>query len=373
MDVPFNKPYLTGNELSLVKDAFEKRKFSGNGYYTKQCQTFFEQKYGFNKCLLTTSCTDALEMCAILLDIQPGDEVIVPSFTFVSSANAFILHGAKIRFADSQEDNPNIDPNEIERLINPKTKAIILVHYAGVACDMDQINAIASKHNLFVIEDAAQAIDSYYKTQPLGSIGHMATFSFHETKNVSCGEGGMLVINDERFEKRAEIIWEKGTNRAAFWRGEVDKYNWVDVGSSFLPSEISAAFLFAQLQELDAIQSKRLSIWNKYHQCLKQLNIFGVELPSIQESNNAHLFYLILNSEEERDQLISYLKKQEITAVFHYISLHSSPYFIENYKGVELPNSDRFSNCLLRLPLYNDMTESEQNRVIEAINAFFNQ
>ena len=251
--IPFNLPYLTGKEIEYINETLSERKFSGNGKFTKLCQSYFENTYGFKKCLLTSSCTDALEMCAILLDIQPGDEVIIPSYTFVSTANAFVLRGANIVFADSSPDNPNIDSNGIEKLITKKTKAIVVVHYAGVSCDMEKIMALADTYNLFVVEDAAQSVDSYYITstgnkKPLGSIGHLAAFSFHETKNIQCGEGGMLVVNDERFVERAEIVWEKGTNRCAFYRGEVDKYNWVDVGSSFLMSELAAAFLYGQIQ-----------------------------------------------------------------------------------------------------------------------------
>lgn len=264
MNIPFNKPYLTGREAHYMYQAVMKGKLSGNGEFTKRCQSFFEERYGFKKCLLTTSCTDALEMAAILCDIQPGDEVIVPSYTFVSSALAFVREGAKIVFADSMERNPNIDAEKIEALITPKTKVIVPVHYAGVACDMDKIMEIANKYNLIVVEDAAQAIDSYYKGRPLGSIGHLSAFSFHETKNIIAGEGGMLAINDERFIRRAEIIWEKGTNRAEFFRGEVNKYGWVDTGSSFLPSEVVAAFLWAQLEELDNIQNRRKLLWNRY-------------------------------------------------------------------------------------------------------------
>jgi len=263
--IPFNKPYLTGKEAHYLYHAVYSGKISGNGMFTQKCHNFFVQRYGFKKCLLTTSCTDALEMAAILIDIKQGDEVIMPSYTFVSTANAFVLRGATIVFADSGASNPNIDAEKLESLITPKTKAIVPVHYAGIACDMDKIMALAEKYNLFVIEDAAQAIDSYYNGRPLGSIGHLAAFSFHETKNIISGEGGMLVINDERFFRRAEIIWEKGTNRAEFFRGEVNKYGWVDIGSSFLPSEIIAAFLYAQLENLDDIQLKRKSIWNKYY------------------------------------------------------------------------------------------------------------
>ena len=274
LSIPFNKPFFTGKETVYIQDAVSSGKISGNGYYTQLCHDFFEKKYSFNKVLLTSSCTDALEMAAILIDIKPGDEVIVPSYTFVSTANAFVLRGAKIIFADSREDHPGLDEDKIEELITPKTKAIVPVHYAGVACDMDKIMAIAGKYNLFVVEDAAQAIDSYYTgkdgvRRPLGSIGHLAAFSFHETKNIISGEGGMLVVNDDQFSKRAEIIWEKGTNRSAFFKGEVDKYGWVDIGSSFLPSDITAAFLWAQLEYLDEIQDKRKVIWNTYYEGLK--------------------------------------------------------------------------------------------------------
>ena len=260
--IPFNKPYLTGKETQYIIEAVNSGKISGNGMFTQKCQTFFEKNFGFKKALLTTSCTDALEMCAMLANVNQGDEVIVPSYTFVSTALAFVRQGAEIVFADSCADNPNIDADEIEQLITKKTKAIVVVHYAGISCDMDKIMLLAKKHNLIVIEDAAQAIDSYYNGKPLGSIGHLAAFSFHETKNIISGEGGMLTINDDRFINRAEVIWEKGTNRASFFRGEIEKYNWVDTGSSFLPSEVTAAFLFAQLENLEAIQTKRKKIWN---------------------------------------------------------------------------------------------------------------
>src|SRR5688572_10829058 len=272
----FNKPYLSGKEYDYIADAVQSRKLSGNGKYTGYCQSFFQNKYGFHKCLLTTSCTDALEMAAILLDIQPGDEVIMPSYTFVSTSNAFVLRGAKIVFCDSRRDHPGIDEEKIEELITSKTKAIVPVHYAGVACDMDKIMSIANKHNLFVVEDAAQAIDSFYinktgEKKPLGGIGHLAAFSFHETKNIISGEGGMLVINDSRFNERAEIIREKGTNRSKFFRGEVDKYGWVDIGSSFLPSDIIAAFLYAQIENINDIQAKRRQLWDLYYRNLEIL------------------------------------------------------------------------------------------------------
>ena len=326
--------------------------------FTKKCQDFFEQKYGFKKALLTTSCTDALEMCAILANIQEGDEVIVPSFTFVSTAIAFVRQGAKIVFADSYPDNPNIDVNKIEALITPKTKAIVPVHYAGVACDMDEIMFLANKYNLIVIEDAAQAIDSFYKGKALGSIGHMAAFSFHETKNIIAGEGGMLTINDDRFIPRAEVIWEKGTNRAEFFRGEVNKYGWVDIGSSFLPSEIIAAFLWAQIENINNIQKKRLQHWHFYFDHLKEWAIKNeIKLISIthEATNNAHMFYLVCNSIAQRTALINHLKQNEILAVFHYISLHSSPFYNEKHDGRILENSDKFTDRLLRLPMYYEL------------------
>lgn len=370
MKIPFNRPHLTGKEAHYMYQAVDNGKLSGNGEFTKRCQRFLEEKYGFKKCLLTTSCTDALEMAAILCDIQPGDEVIVPSYTFVSSALAFVRAGARIVFADSMECNPNIDAEKIEALITPRTKAIVPVHYAGVACDMDRIMEIAGRHNLLVVEDAAQAIDSYYKGRPLGSIGHLSCFSFHETKNIISGEGGLLGINDERFIRRAEIIWEKGTNRAEFFRGEVNKYGWCDIGSSFLPSEVVAAFLWAQLESLDEIQSKRKALWNKYLELLAPLAAEGrFRLPDIPDyaTNNAHMFYLVCNSLEERTALIKKLKENNILAVFHYLSLHSSPYYQRKHDGRELPNCDRYADCLVRLPMYYDLTEGDVERICEVI------
>jgi dTDP-4-amino-4,6-dideoxygalactose transaminase len=359
--IPFNKPYLIGNELNYIKDAVNRGKISGNGYYTKKCHEFFQQRYRFKKCLLTTSCTDALEMAAILCGIEPGDEVIIPSYTFVSTANAFVLRGAKIVFADSRRDHPGIDEDKIEELITPRTKVIVPVHYAGVACDMDKIMELANKYNLFVVEDAAQAIDSFYKGKPLGSIGHFGCFSFHETKNIQCGEGGMLVINDDRFFRRAEIIWEKGTNRAAFFRGEVNKYGWVDIGSSFLPSELAAAFLYAQLEDLDNIQAKRRSIWDIYYNESEIFKRMGINVPTFPEysTNNAHMFYLACSTLEQRSEIINLLKGNSILAVFHYLSLHKSPFYQNKHDGRELPESDRYSDCILRLPLYYKLKTKE--------------
>ncbi|MFN5675484.1 MAG: dTDP-4-amino-4,6-dideoxygalactose transaminase [Bacteroidota bacterium] len=378
--IVFNKPYFSGKEAEYIKSAVEKGHISGNGYYTKLCQKYFEEKFGFRKSILTSSCTDALEMAAILCDVQPGDEVIAPSYTFVSTVNAFILRGAKIIFCDSRSDHPGIDEGKIRGLITPKTKAIVVVHYAGVACDMDHVMEIANENKLYVIEDAAHAIDSYYigkdgVKKPLGSIGHMAAFSFHETKNIISGEGGMLVVNDERFVKRAEIIWEKGTNRSAFFKGEVDKYGWVDIGSSFLPSEIIAAFLYAQLENLEQIQNKRKSIWSEYYEGLKDLELQGkLRLARIPEfsSNNAHMFYVVCKSVAERDSLLSFLKQNQINAVFHYLSLHKSSYHLANKPLVNLPNSDRYSDCLIRLPFFYELKKVEQKIIINSILTFYN-
>lgn len=375
--IPFNKPYLTGNELTYIQEAVNLGKISGNGEFTKRCQVFFEKRYGFHKCLLTTSCTDALEMAAILLNIQAGDEVIIPSFTFVSTANAFVLRGAKIVFVDSSANHPNMDETQIEELITLKTKAIVVMHYAGKGCEMDTIMDIANRHGLWVVEDAAQAIDSYYKGKPLGGIGHLGCFSFHETKNIQCGEGGMLVINDPQFAKRAEIIWEKGTDRVAFFRGEVDKYGWVDVGSSFLPSEVTAAFLWAQLEKLDDIQAKRKAIWDDYYgffsetyyspevlrpaylyqfkTILEEAHLTGKVNPcELDSSPNAHLFFLVFNNLDSRSKFIKNIKAQGILCVFHYQSLHQSG-FIEKDQGEKSSNlfhADRYSETLVRLPLF---------------------
>jgi len=355
INIPFNKPYFTGKETTYMQEAMLSGKLSGDGAFTKKCHQWITQKYGFKKVLLTTSCTDALELAAILLNIEAGDEVIMPSYTFVSTANPFVLRGAKIVFADSRTDHPNIDASKIEALITSKTKAIVPVHYAGMACEMDEIMRIAVRHNLFVIEDAAQAIDSYYKGQPLGSIGNLAAFSFHDTKNIICGEGGMLVVNDETLLKRAEIVREKGTNRSAFFRGEVDKYGWVDVGSSFLPSDLLAAFLFAQLEQMDVIQHKRIQLWNAYYDTLKHLEAKGlIVLPNLsaEQTNNAHIFYLVCKNLDERNRLIAYLKEKGIAAVFHYGSLHRSAYYAEKQPLTNLPQCDKYADCLVRLPLY---------------------
>ncbi len=373
--IPFNKPFLTGKETHYIYEAVNSGKISGNGIFTKKCQHFFEEEYGFKKTLLTTSCTDALEMAAILANIETGDEVIIPSYTFVSTALAFIRQGAKIVFADSYENNPNIDATKIENLITSKTKAIVPVHYAGVACDMELIMNLATKYNLIVIEDAAQAIDSFYTfsdgtKKALGTIGHLSAFSFHETKNIISGEGGMLGINDEKYEERAEIIWEKGTNRSQFFRGEVNKYGWVDTGSSFLPSEIVAAFLWAQLENLDSIQNKRKQLWQLYYKLLEPLTTkLHFSLPNLPSyaSNNAHMFYVVFEKPEYRDKVLSVLKEHKILAVFHYLSLHSSDYYQNKHDGRDLPNSDKFTDCLLRLPLFYELKETDIKKILEIL------
>ena len=380
--IPFNKPHMTGKEAHYMYKAVMDEHLSGNGPFTKQCQHFFEEHYGFKKCLLTTSGTDALEMCAMLCDLQPGDEVIIPSYTFVSTALAFLREGAKVVFADSMKRNPNLDAETLESLITPRTKVIVPVHYAGVACDMAKIMDVAKRHNLLVVEDAAQAIDSYYRSSvtgnllPLGKIGHLAAFSFHETKNITAGgEGGLLVVNDERFIRRAEIIWEKGTNRAEFFRGAVNKYGWVDMGSSFLPAEINAAFLWAQLENLDEIQNKRKALWETYYKLLKPIADKGYfKLPDLPEyaSNNAHMFYLVMPDLEKRTALIKYLKEHDIQAVFHYLSLHSSQYYQDKHDGRVLPECDRYADTLMRLPLFYDLEIANIERIASVIGDWCN-
>jgi dTDP-4-amino-4,6-dideoxygalactose transaminase len=371
--IPFNKPYLSGKETTYIEEAVRSGKISGDGLFSKRCHTFFEERFGFHKALLTTSCTDALEMAALLLNLQSGDEVVVPSYTFVSTPNAFVLRGAKVVFADSSALNPNLDVSLLESLITTRTRAIVPVHYAGIACDMDTIQAVADKYGLAVVEDAAQAIDSYYKGRALGSIGELAAFSFHETKNIIAGEGGMLSINDPQYALRAEIIREKGTNRSSFFRGEVDKYGWVDVGSSFLPSDIIAAFLWAQLENLDQIQDRRKALWQTYFTALSPLTQKGVGVPHIPDyaTNNGHMFYLTCTSLEERTALINFLRQQQILPVFHYLSLHKSPFYADKHDGRELPWADFYTDTLMRLPLYYELTPEQQQRIINAILTFY--
>lgn len=368
--IPFNKPYCSGRELEYIKEVCGSMTMSGNGDFTKKCHAFFEERYHFRKCLLTTSGTDALEMCAMLCDLKPGDEVIVPSYTFVSSAIAFLREGAKVVFADSGAANPNITVETIRPLINERTRVIVVVHYAGVACDMDAIMALAEEHNLLVVEDAAHSIDSFYKGRPLGGIGHLGAFSFHETKNINCGEGGMLVVNDERFIRRSEIIWEKGTNRAEFYRGMVNKYGWCDIGSSFLPSEFNAAFLWAQLEQLEDIQGRRLRIWHIYDSILRShVEQYGIQLPDIPDyaTNNGHMYYLVCPTLEFRTQLMASLKEHDIQTTFHYLPLHSSVYYKDQFQGEPLVHCDHYGDCLVRLPLFYELTDEQATYIAETI------
>jgi dTDP-4-amino-4,6-dideoxygalactose transaminase len=354
-------------------DVFKREKLSGNGYYTSRAQSFFEEKYKIGKTLLTTSCTDALEMAALLLNLKAGDEVILPSFTFVSTANAFALRGVKLIFADSQLSNPNIDLDEIESLITINTKVIVVVYYAGIAIDMDKLLLIAKKYNLFIVEDAAQAIDSFYREKALGSFGDFSTFSFHETKNLIAGEAGLLGINNDQFKEKAEIVWEKGTNRSAFIRGEVNKYNWVSLGSSFLPTEIVASFLVGQLEILDLIQERRKSIWNTYDSLFREdLRNYQILLPHIPDygTNNAHMYYLVFKESKHRNDFIAHMAKNKIQTASHYISLHKSPYFQDQHDGRNLPNSDMYSDCLVRLPLFYNLGNLDQQKIIEKVLDF---
>ena len=372
--IPFNKPLLIGAELDFIRDSVDSGKISGDGTFSKKCQEFFETRYGFKKTLMTTSCTDALELGSLLADIGDGDEVIVPSFTFVSTANPFILRGARVKFCDSTGSNPNIDVSRVESLITPRTRAVVVVHYAGIAVDLDPLLDLCNRHGLFLIEDAAQAIDSYYKGRPLGSIGQIGAFSFHETKNLNCGEGGLITLNDERLVKRAEILREKGTNRTAYFRGEIDKYGWVDVGSSFLPSDLLAAFLYAQLLQLERIQNHRKDLWETYESRLSESPFSDrCARPQIPEyaTNNAHMYYILCSSLDERSRMIEFLKKREIYTAFHYQSLHSSPYFRAKHDETPLPWSDFYSERLLRLPMYFGLTAAEVNYVCDQIERFY--
>ncbi|MBN1225804.1 MAG: dTDP-4-amino-4,6-dideoxygalactose transaminase [Deltaproteobacteria bacterium] len=373
--IAFNRPFIVGKELFYIAQAVLGGNLAGDGKFTKLCNGWMERKFGAKKVLLTTSCTTALEICAILADIQPGDEVIMPSYTFVSTANAFALRGARIRFVDIRPDTLNIDENLIEAKITKKTKAIVPIHYAGVACELDKIIEIANKYNLLVIEDAAQGVNATYKGRYLGTIGHLGAYSFHETKNFISGEGGALVINDDRFIERAEIIREKGTDRSKFFRGEVDKYTWVDIGSSYLPSEIIAAFLYAQLEEADVITRKRWAIFNYYVKQFTPLQDRGLlSIPSwpMECRHNAHMFYLILPDGVARDNLMSYLKQEGIHAVFHYIPLHTSPMGLKmGYKKGDLPVTEDLSARLMRIPCFFELKQEDQDRIFEAVTTFF--
>lgn len=374
--IPFNHPPYTGNEDKYVLAAMRSPKISGDGEYTQRCQAWFEQNLGCEKALLTPSCTQALEMAALLIDIQPGDEVIMPSYTFVSTANAFVLRGATIVFVDIRPDTMNIDETLIEAAITEKTKAIVPVHYAGVACEMDTIMDIAMRHKLFVIEDAAQGIMSSYKGRPLGTIGHLAAYSFHETKNfTSGGEGGLLIINDEQFVQRAEIIREKGTNRSQFFRGMVDKYSWVDLGSSYLPSELQAAYLWGQLEKAEEITQNRMLTWEAYQEALQSLEqAEGAGLPHIPDgcTHNAHMFYLKTKDLEERTRLLTHLKQDDILAVFHYVPLHSATAGkqFSRFLGIDVFTTKE-SERLIRLPIWYGMDAATRGHIVRSVLRFY--
>jgi len=372
--IPFNKQNLFGKELLYIKDAFDNGKVCGDGKYTKLCNKFMEERFEAKKVLLTTSCTHALEMAAILSDINEGDEVIMPSYTFVSTADAFALRGAKIVYCEIREDNINMDENKIEQLITPKTKAIVPVHYAGVACEMDKIMEIAKKHDLIVVEDAAQGVDAKYKDKYLGTIGDFGCYSFHETKNFSCGEGGAIVINNEKYIERAEIIREKGTNRSKFFRGQIDKYTWVDIGSSYLLSDINAAVLYNQFENIENINEKRKKIFETYYNELKKYeDNNNLRLPIINDyaKTNYHMFYILLSTLEERDGLMNYLKEKGVWSVFHYIPLHTSQYSIKNYGEFSLPISEDISNRLLRLPMFFSLEIENVIAIAKIIKEYF--
>ncbi|MEA2016040.1 MAG: dTDP-4-amino-4,6-dideoxygalactose transaminase [Actinomycetota bacterium] len=375
LNIPFNRPSIVGNELDYIKQAVRDGKISGDGIFSKKCSELMEQKYKIKKVLLTTSCSTALDMASILINIKDGDEVILPSYTFVSTANSFYMRGAKLRFIDIRKDTLNIDESKIEEAITPQTRAIIAVHYGGVSCEMDKILNIAKKYNLYVIEDAAQGIESKYKGNYLGAMGDIGCLSFHETKNITCGEGGAILINNKKFFERAEIIREKGTNRSKFFRGEVDKYTWVDVGSSYLPSEILSAFLYAQLENIGIVINSRKELWKYYYDNLEELEIEGfVRRPIVPQvcSHNGHLFYIIVGSEAVRNLLLEYLKSRGILAIFHYPPLHLSPMGRRmGYRQGQLPVTEKISSRLVRLPLFFGLTRSEQDTVIKNLKGFF--
>jgi dTDP-4-amino-4,6-dideoxygalactose transaminase len=373
---PFNTRVYLGKEIDYIQKAIESKKISGNGEFTKKCNGFFEGNFGAEKAMLTTSCTHALEIAAILADIKPGDEVIMPSYTFTSTANAFVLRGAEIVFVDIRKDTMNIDETLIEEAITNRTKAVVPVHYAGVSCEMDTINHIAREHELFVIEDAAQGVMSKYKGRYLGTLGDFGCFSFHETKNYTCGEGGALIIRNMDYVERAEIIWEKGTDRHKFFRGEVDKYTWVDVGSSYLPSELNAAYLWAQLEDAEMINNDRLGTWNIYMRGLKELEKKGcLELPIIPEGceHNAHMFYIKAEGLKERDAMLKHLKEKGVQAIFHYVPLHSSVAGKKfgRFHGRDI-NTTKESDRLLRLPMFFGIKEQEAAMIVDSVKSFFN-
>jgi dTDP-4-amino-4,6-dideoxygalactose transaminase len=374
LPISFNKPYITGSEIKYIQEAIIEGKLSGDGNFTRFCTQFFEQQFLYRKVLLTTSCTHALEMSALLMDIQEGDEVIMPSYTFVSTANAYKLRGAKVIFADSLPNHPNMDVQSVASLLTNRTKAIVAMHYGGMACDMDALQALARQHHIYLVEDAAHAIGATYRDKFLGSLGHLGALSFHDTKNIVCGEGGLLIINDAAFDGRAEMIREKGTDRKRFTRGEVDKYTWQDIGSSYLPSELLAAFLKAQLEHLDTIQMSRMRRWNQYHELLSSLTQnANYILPQIPENSkhNAHLYYIVCKSLAQRNEFIQYMKVQQVQVLFHYQALHQSPYYTQGLATMPLPNAAHFSDCLVRLPLYTEITEEQVNYICKHTLSFF--
>jgi dTDP-4-amino-4,6-dideoxygalactose transaminase len=373
-EIALNVPSLMGREMELIQEAVSRGRLSGDGHFTRLCQDWLQQKLGSEKVLLTTSCTAALEMSALLLNIQPGDEVIVPAFTFVSGANAFVLRGARPKFVDIRRDTLNIDEASVEVSISSRTKAMAIVHYAGVGCKMETLVDLSKKHQIPIIEDNAHGLFGQYQGRPLGSFGTFATQSFHDTKNVTCGEGGALIINDSQFGERAEILWEKGTNRKKFFAGLVDKYNWVDLGSSFLPSELLAAFLFAQLEKAEEIQSLRHAVWRYYHDALQpEADRLGIGLPQIPEdcAHAAHLFHMLLPDQITRDEMITFLRSKGVGSAFHYLPLHLSPMGRRfGYQEGDCPVTEEISGRLLRLPFHNRLTRGQQDRVIAAISAF---
>lgn len=376
MRIPFNKPLVLGNELEAIQSVFAGGQFSGNGRFTEAVQQQLEDHFGFTKALLTTSCTSALELTAELLEIKPGDEVIVPSFAFITTANAFASRGAKVVFVDSREDHPSIDENQIDQHITSKTKAIVVLHYGGVACNMDVILAIANKHGLPIIEDNAQGIGALYKDQPLGGIGSLGALSFHQTKNIHCGEGGAIIVSDSKYADRSEVVWDMGTNRKAFKAGKIDSYEWIDRGGSYYPSELNAAFLHTQLGVLDEVNKKMLSLWKNYKQGLTSLEEKGVvKTPQVPDyaNHNGHIFYLVTRSKTERDNLISWLKEGGVGSAFHFQSLHRSPFYPKSSYATEMPNADKFSERLVRLPLYFGLSDSGQKEVIEIIQDYFSK
>ncbi|MFM7667537.1 MAG: dTDP-4-amino-4,6-dideoxygalactose transaminase [Bacteroidota bacterium] len=370
--IPFNKPYHTGNEYSYIQEVIASGKIASNGEFTAKCELFFEERYSFKRALLTTSCTTALEMAALLINIKPGDEIIVPSFTYVSTANVFEKLGAKVVFVDSCAEFPNLDPEKLNALITPNTKAIVPMHYAGVSCDMERIMEIAKRYQLYVIEDAAMSINNTYENKYIGSLGHFAAFSFHETKNISCGEGGLLVVNDPKFIERAEILRDKGTNRKQFLNGAIDKYEWVDIGGSFAPNEITAAYLLAQLEKLDLIQKKRLEIWDAYFKEFEIIESHLIDIPKIpsHSKSNGHGFFVVCNSKETRDVLIHFMAKKDIQLSFHYQALHNSKYYLDRNLAICLPNSERFSDCLVRFPLFTDLQVQDVEQLCMEVREF---